>query len=560
MRATPAVVSVDVAELAATLARIELVATAEDHERLTAAVNTLVEITRFVRKDRATIARLRRMLGQAGSEKTADVLAKAGEIVAPSGSSDAAPETSFAAPAGEAEAANDAGADDPLAAKRRRKGHGRIPAANYAGDVKQVAHHLKVGQKCPGCLHGCLHALDPACSARIFGQPPLVALRWECERLRCGACGDVFTAPLPPAAQGPKYSDSAKAMMAVLRYGMGMPLHRLEKTQQYFQIPVPASTQWELVRDQMPAVRPAYDELVRLAANADVLHNDDTYVRILDLMGKRRGKLVAGGGLDEPERTGLFTTGIVATTPMGLIALFSSGRQHAGENLSDLLELRDPSLPPPIQMCDGLDRNLPEYAVVLANCLAHGRRHVVDEVNNHPDFCGHLLEEIGTVFMNEAKCRAQKLSGEERLRLHQRESGPVMEKLHRWMHELLDDKRVEPNSGLGGALNYLLTRWEPLTLFLRVTGAPLDNNLSERSLKRMIRQRRNSLFFRSCRGAMVGDVYLALIYTTELHGGNPLRYLTALMAHEKDVAARPADWLPWNYETALARAALANAA
>ena len=121
-------------------------------------------------------------------------------------------------------------------------------------------------------------------------------------------------------------------------------------------------------------------------------------------------------------------------------------------------------------------------------------------------------------------------------------------------------KRQEPNSGLGDALNYLLKRWEPLTLFLRVEGAPLDNNLSERSLKRMIRQRRNSLFFRFTLGALVGDVCLALIYTTELHGGNPLHYLTALLAHEKDVAARPADWLPWNYEIALACTAVAKAA
>lgn len=558
MSRAPVVVSLDVAELAATLARIQLVATAEDYERLKAVVDTLVEITRLLRQDRATIARLRRMLGQTNSEKMADVLGN-GAVVAPNGSSDVAPESP--APAGAPEPAKDASVGGPPTAKPPRKGHGRIPAANYAADVERVAHHLKVGQKCPGCLHGCLHAVDePACIVRVVGQPPLVALRWECERLRCGGCGHVFTARPPPEAQGPKYTDSAAAMMAVLRYGMGMPLHRLEKTQQYFQIPVPASTQWELVRDRMPAVLPAYRELARLAANAEVLHNDDTYVRILDLMGKRRDKLVARSELDEPERTGLFTTGIVAKTAIGLIALFSSGRQHAGENLSDLLDHRDPNLPPPIQMCDGLDRNLPEHAVVLANCLAHGRRHVVDEVNNHPDICAHLLEEIGTVFHNEAKCRVQKLSSEERLRFHQRESGPVMEKLHRWMNKLFDDKRVEPNSGLGDALNYLLKRWEPLTLFLRLEGAPLDNNLSERSLKRMIRQRRNSLFFRSALGARVGDIYLALIYTTELHGGNPLRYLTALMANEKDVAACPAEWLPWNYEIALARSAVAKAA
>jgi hypothetical protein len=319
---------------------------------------------------------------------------------------------------------------------------------------------------------------------------------------------------------------------------------------------VPASTQWEVARDHVLDVLPVYNVLAILAANAPLFHNDDTYVRILGLMGKRRVALVAAGGFDAPDRTGLFTTTVVACTDAGPIALFASGRQHAGENLADLLDRRDPALAPPIQMCDGLDRNLsPEHAVVLANCLAHGRRHVVDEVGNHPELCAHLLEEVGKVFANEAACKKAGVTGEERLAFHQRHSAPIMESLHAWMERLFAEKRVEPNSGLGGALRYLLHRWDALTLFLRVRDAPLDNNLSERSLKRSIRHRRASLFYRSCNGAFVGDVFMALIYTTELHGGDPFHYLTALMAHHKDVAARPADWLPWTYKLSLGRLA-----
>jgi len=207
-----------------------------------------------------------------------------------------------------------------------------------------------------------------------------------------------------------------------------------------------------------------------------------------------------------------------------------------------------------MQMCDGLNRNLPdEHAVLLANCLAHGRRHVVDEVDNHPELCTHLLDEIGKVFANDAKCRKGDVTGEARLAFHQRESGPVMAGLRTWIQELFDTKRVEPNSGLGGALRYLLVRWEALTLFLRVVDAPIDNNISERSLKNAIRQRRASLFYRSMNGALVGDVYTALIVTTQLHRGDPFRYLTALFTNHKAVADAPADWLPWNYEDAVAR-------
>ncbi|HEX6364387.1 MAG TPA: transposase [Albitalea sp.] len=381
-----------------------------------------------------------------------------------------------------------------------------------------------------------------------------MALRWDCASLRCSGCGHVFTALLPEQARGPKYSESAASMMIVLRYGTGVPLHRLETMQRLLGVPVPASTQWEIARDHVQEVLPVYNVLVSLAANAPLVHNDDTYVRILELMGKRRSRLIAAGDLDLPERTGLFTTGIVARTAAGPIALFASGRQHAGENLADLLDRRDPALGPPMQMCDGLDRNLPdEHAVVLANCLAHGRRHVVDEVGNHPELCAHLLDEIGKVFANDATCRKGGVTGEARLAFHQRESGPVMAGLRAWIEALFADKRVEPNSGLGGALRYLLTRWEALTLFLRVAGAPVDNNLLERCLKQAIRHRRASLFYRSRSGAVVGDIYMALLVTTQLHHGDPFRYLTALFMNYKAVMTAPADWLPWNYEATLAR-------
>lgn len=559
---TASAISLDVKDVEALLARIEPLITKTDHECLKSLVGTLLEVTRLARQRGATIARLRRMLGQTSSEKTANVVGANGatETANASGPTTSGQDEPVTDQPSSGEStdtpANDAGGDAKSGDKPRRRGHGRIPGSAYASESIAVSHPtLCTGQRCPACAHGTLYALkEPAEAVRVFGQAPLVALRWECERLRCSGCGQLFTAPLPVQAQGPKYSESAAGMMIVLRYGMGMPLHRLEVMQRFLDVPVPASTQWEVARDHVQEVLPVYDVLVSLAANAPLVHNDDTYVRILELMGKRRSKLLAAGELDLPERTGLFTTGIVARTGAGPVALFASGRQHAGENLADLLDRRDPTLAPPTQMCDGLERNLPEeHAVVLANCLAHGRRHVVDEIGNHPELCAHLLDEIGKVFANDATCRKDDLTGEARLAFHQRESGPVMDGLRVWIEELFAEKRVEPNSGLGGALRYLLERWEPLTLFLRVAGAPIDNNISERSLKNAIRQRRASLFYRSRNGAFVGDVYTSLIVTTMLHHGDPFHYLTALFTNDKAVAAAPADWLPWNYEATLAR-------
>jgi hypothetical protein len=557
-----ATVSLDVAELDALLARIEPQVAKADHEQLTSVVATLVELTRAVRARGATIARLRRMLGQSSSEKTANVLGK-GQAEA-KGSADAetpsaqGEQDGEAPPAGESDhaPANDGGRENGDQPKPKRKGHGRIPASAYASETIAVAHPtLCAGQSCPKCAHGALYSMpSPVSTVRIFGQAPLVALRWDSECLRCNGCGVTFTAPLPEQARGPKHSESAASMMVVLRYDMGVPLLRLEHMQHFLGVPVPASTQWQVALAHVEEVLPVYNVLVSLAANAPLVHNDDTYARVLSLMGKRRDELVRRNALQHPERTGVFTTVIVAQAAPGPIALFATGRQHAGENLGDLLDHRDPALGDPMLMCDGLDRNLPtDHRVVLANCLAHGRRHVVDEVDNHPELCTHLLEEIGRVFAHDETCRKEGITGAARLELHQRKSGPVMAALRSWIDEVFADKRVEPNSGLGGALNYLRARWDALTLFLRVEDAPLDNNISERSLKRAIRHRKSSLFYLTTNGARVGDIYTALIATTQLHRGDPFRYLTALFTNHKAVAAAPAEWLPWNYEDALAR-------
>jgi len=184
---------------------------------------------------------------------------------------------------------------------------------------------------------------------------------------------------------------------------------------------------------------------------------------------------------------------------------------------------------------------------------AHGRRHFVDQVVNFPGQCQHVLEELRKVYRIEAACRKARLSKEDRLAVHQRDSAPIMNALKARMEEDLRDKRVEPNSGLGNAYRYMLKRWDKLTLFLRKAGAPLDNNAAERALKMAIRHRRSSLFYRTERGAQTGDMFMSLIYTAELRGENPFEYLTAVLRNEKAAAETPAQWLPWTYRATLAR-------
>jgi hypothetical protein len=253
-----------------------------------------------------------------------------------------------------------------------------------------------------------------------------------------------------------------------------------------------------------------------------------------------------------PERTGTFTSGIVSTREGRRIAIFLSGHQHAGENLADVLRRRAAELPAPIQMCDALSRNLPgELKTLLAHCLAHGRRQFVEVAEQFPEECRHVLESLGIVYRNDAIAKERNLSPQERRLWHQAESGPVLEDLHAWLERQLDERRVEPNSSLGKAMAYLLRHWAKLTLFLRVPGAPLDNNLCEQALKKAIRHRRNSLFYKTPHGAHVGDVFMSLIHTCELGGGNPFEYLAAIEQHADRVAATPKNWLPWNYRKTL---------
>lgn len=257
---------------------------------------------------------------------------------------------------------------------------------------------------------------------------------------------------------------------------------------------------------------------------------------------------------DSSERTGVFTSGIVSTKEGRNIALFFTGHKHAGENLADVLRRRASDLSAPIQMCDALSRNLPEkLKVILANCIAHARRKFVDVVESFPEECRYVLETLGSVYKNDEIARDEKMSPEERLRFHQAQSGPLMEKLQTWMRSEIQEKKVEPNSGLGEAISYALDHWDKLTRFLEVPGAPLDNNIVERALKKAIIHRNNSLFFKTQNGAHVGDIFMSLIYTCQLQGVDPFDYLTELQRHSEELAANPKEWMPWNYKETLAR-------
>lgn len=428
-------------------------------------------------------------------------------------------------------------------------GHGRNGASAFESAQKVETKHqqLKPGDSCPECPNGKVYVQkEPKALIRIVGQAPIQATVYELERLRCNLCGQVFTAEAPAGVGADKYDETVGSMVAQLKYGSGVPFNRLEKLEQRLGVPLPATTQWEIVEEAAELLEPAYEELIRQGAQGEIFHNDDTSMKILKLERP-----------DGDTRTGVFTSGIVSIRGSEKIAMFFTGRQHAGENLADVLKQRASELSTPIQMCDALSRNVPKLSAgaeaLLANCLSHGRRQFVDVAENFPDECFYVLETLGAVYGADAAAREQKLPWEARLLLHQEKSGPLMEGLHQWMTDQLNGHKTEPNSGLGKAMKYMLRHWDKLTLFLRVAGAPLDNNICERALKKVVLLRKNALFYRTQHGADVGDLFTSLIHTCDLNKVNSFDYLTELQRHAAELKANPAEWMPWNYRDTLAR-------
>ena len=492
-----------------------------------------------------SIKRLMRLLGKK-SEKAQTILKK--EVTDKNQDKEKASEST------DAESAEESKYPSKTKEKKdKKRGHGRNGASRYVGaeTIEVPLNNLSAGSECPDCQDGnTLYKCKPNIALRVKGCIPIKAIIYLLEKVRCRLCQKIFVAELPKEAGDKKYDEEAGSMVAVLKYGSGIPFYRLENLQDNQGVPLPASTQWDIVSNVSRRIFPAYQQLLVEAAQGEILHNDDTYVKILSLMKENEEIRSRGSeGREGRERKGMFTTGILSKINGHQIALYLSGRKHAGENLSELLKLRISSLSPPIQMCDALSRNASsEFETILANCLAHGRRNFTDILDVFPVESQYAIKQLGKVYRNDTIAKAMEMTAAQRLEFHQKESGPVMTRLKEWFKEQFEEKKVEPNSSLGKAINYMNNHWEKLTLFLRVEGAPIDNNAVERILKTAILNRKNAYFYKNLNGAHTGDMFMSIIQTCKLARINAFEYLTTLQKYEKDVHRNPAAWLPWIYK------------
>ena len=411
-------IEIDMSKLEDALRRAEEKLDEKDYTILRAVVDAYDTITELVDDKNTSIARLRKMLFGASTEKTKTVLG-GDESIAPLAQESSASPTTAAET--DAKPASSVATDAEKAEKKPQKGHGRNGADAYAGAEKIVVRHesLQPGDPCPKCEQGTVYeTARPGVLVRIVGQSPIQAKIYELQKLRCNLCGIVFTAKTPEGVGTEKYDATSGSMIGLLKYGIGMAFNRNEQLQESQGVPLPASTQWDIVHEKAERIEPAFDELIRQAANGDILHNDDTTVKILEMMGERAkqqafAENATSDDAEEPakktsERRGMFTSGIVSLRsidgwPDRQIALFFSGRNHAGENLEDVLSRRAETLAAPIQMCDALSRNLPgDLKTIVAHCMAHGRRRFVEVADYFPDECRYVLESLSVIYRNDA--------------------------------------------------------------------------------------------------------------------------------------------------------------
>ena len=433
------------------------------------------------------------------------------------------------------------------------KGHGRISHHAYTGaDQVKVSHNkLKARDNCPLLCDGRLYNIEPGQLIRVTGSPIATAVHYEQEKLRCNSCGAIFSANLPRGVSPEdKYDESAKAVLALQKYFLGSPFHRIKDFQNLIGVPLPDSTIWDLVDELAGVIYPIFKHLIKMAANGDVIFNDDTGVKILSLLKENQ---LMDKQCKKKKRKGMYTTGILShlKSDEGLplqIALFFSSRKTAGENLDEVLSHRSELMDMIIQMSDALPASKPKKAKTKrCLCLSHAYRKFEEIENYWHEECEFVMKKMGKVFEHERWTKGLCMTPKERLDYHQTNSKPIMDELEPWFDEQIEEEIIDPNSSLGKAIQYCRNHWFEFTLFLRIENAPIHNNDLERALKIPARNRKNAFHYKSEYGALIGDIHMSIIYTCWLNKVNPLDYLIQLQYHRSDLLKAPQDFLPWNY-------------
>jgi ssDNA-binding Zn-finger/Zn-ribbon topoisomerase 1 len=437
--------------------------------------------------------------------------------------------------------------------KGRVKGQGNFAKDDYANADKKkhfLSDDKKENQICPDCNNGKLKTVESEFFIRLTGSPTAKAVIHEAETTECLNCGAVFVADFEGKSQG-KYDLTLISIIAIMHYLGSFPFYRLEKIQKMFVTPLPRSVQWDLMNSLAKILEAIWQEMLNIAREANSFYIDDTGNKILTKTKELKE-------LPKGERKKLQTTGIIAEVINQFkMVMFFTGIKYAGENMKDLLEGRI-SLDPVMIMSDALNQNNVKNTtgIVEINCNAHGRRKFQDIEKKYEKEKDYILDLISTVYLNEKTCKENNYTGKIRLLYHQENSTKSMTDLKDWLDGAFEKKITEPNSSFGKSIQYMLNHWEKLIGFLKYEDAALDNNLLEGTLRTPVLNRKNWLFYKTERGALVGDIILSILKTCSLNKKDPFAYLNFIQANANEIESAfgrneklDPRFLPWNFKS-----------
>jgi transposase len=396
---------------------------------------------------------------------------------------------------------------------------------------------LAEGDVCPCCGKGKLYHSEGRKLLSFTASSPVEVNRFTKEVLRCNACGREHMSNKKIT----KWDASARSSIALQKVS-GMPFHRLSKLQSLYNTPIAESTLWQQVSDMwFESGQFVCGTLESYLSESETLSSDDTKARILEVIQENKA-------LPEKERRDCNSTVICGSVEGRDVVLYVSADRHCGENLGMLLKDRRSQEPVKL-MTDASAQNKPvlekDVEIIALKCLVHARRKFYDLLDFYPDECRYFLNEVSEVYKHEEICRDY--SDAEKLQYRKEHSQIHIKNIYGKIEFLFENRLVEPNSNLGRAMQYWINHQEGLCRFLEVETDEIDNNKSERALKSIILQRKNSLFFSSRSSASILSGINSLVRTCALNKVNAFEYLNWIQRNWTEVRRVPEKFFPWHY-------------
>jgi len=425
--------------------------------------------------------------------------------------------------------------EEELRRVKRRKGRRRVQDFENLPVTTQV-HELSTEQRrCPCCGRERKEmGADESWQIEYF-PGHFERIHHVRKKYACAACESNGENPRIETAAKPEAAiDKGLAGPGLLSYIVTskfndfLPLYRLEDifARQGFEISRATQSVW--CGDVADLVEPLYKLMADEVRASHVVATDDTIMPMLRTGHCAKARMWVYVG-DEPHPYNVFDFTL------------SRGRDGPKYFLKDYNQ---------VLLADaygGYDGVVAGNAIVRAGCWAHLRRKVIDAEKVAPEIAQEAIVMVRALYAVEKQGR--NASTEERLRLRQEQSAPVLAELHEkffdWKEQLL------PKHPMAEAINYALGHWEELNVFLSDGAVEIDNNISEREMKRVVLTRKNSLFVGNARGGRTAAILASFTSTCRRHDIDPQIYLTQLLVNMP--AARMADlttWLPDRWKAA----------